>query len=655
MNIEKTINIIRQYNNSGNFIESKKLLDVLISEKSNRNNVAVILENGQLLYGLCNFLEAEKYFKKVLKNEKNNIYAYIGLCKCGIYYAQYKKLKNNVNAIKEIFGKKEKNKRKKIFSDVINEIVFNKLLKTKWTNQNLCLLKILKENINELGIKKKIDIVKNISLYLQLRNKFNEESVFLKNIINSGKTNSDINKLYIKSLILQKKYKQAYEQLFFLKITDQKLKDDIINNLINISIGDFSEDLTVDEMLDCYFKLCKIKYLQKDLSFIKKRNSLLRRILVSVRQQNFKMKDNVYDYILKHTDKKYFNITNSVKNEIEWERKKIILDSKPRVAQIMLTDKCNSKCNMCDIWKKHKWELNDKGFENVSKILKYLDSITWQGGEVKFYPRFLELVRLAKKYNVSQHIITNGIGWDEKSIKEIICDDMNIAVSIDGFNREKYQYIRGIDCFEEVKNFILMFNRNRTPQTRLKLYTTVMRTNIDQLNYIYDFVVENRIDEVVLSPLKKLADNDFFYKENIFFKYDGISFAEYSTEIAAVKENVEKLSKKMSEIKVNLISYLPDIAEYKNTDDPLRNCDCKQNDILNLDNIVCQAPWKYIAVMENGFVSPSFSCGQPLILGDINSCDILKLWNSKKMKMIRKDIINMDQKKWCGICKSLSC
>lgn len=654
MNLEKNIAAIRKYNQAGNFAESEKLLMSLISDEKNKDNIRIILEMGQLFYGLNNFDKARKYFSKALKIDKSNIYASAGMCRCMIASGKYLKLQKNINIIKRTTNKKLKIK---IITQIIQEIFYNKIFNKNFMDTNdEKLLNIIKNNINAIEKKEKTRIVRDISLYCRQHNKENQVQSLLESIIMKDPYNHEINVLYLNSLTVQKKYRQAYKLLNSLKIKNKILiKNDIVNNLIKMNIDnkDGLEGLDADLMLSFYFKLKKIKYLQNDSYFIEKLNSLLRKILVFIRQQNYKIENSIYRKILKKINKNDFNIHNSLINEIEWGRKKIILASKPRVAQIMVTDKCNSKCNMCDIGNKHKWELNVNGFKNVSKLLKYLDSVTWQGGEVQFYDKFAELVSLARKYNVSQLIITNGINWNEHVLKKIISGDISIAVSVDAFDKKTYEYIRGIDGFDRVQKFIQMVNRNKTDQNKLKLYTTIMNSNIGQMNQIAKFAKDNKIDEVVLSPLKKLQDNDFFYKENVFFKKDGVKLADYNDKIKNVNKNLEYLRKELSDNNIKFVSFIPEISEkqiIKINDSSVESCAVNEK-----NDDFCYAPWKYIAVTEKGFIVPSFSCGQPMILGDINSNDIFKIWNAKKMRSVRKDIINSCAEKWCGTCKSVNC
>ncbi|GAB1401792.1 hypothetical protein MASR1M68_07030 [Elusimicrobiota bacterium] len=655
---EKELEIIRQYNRDGNFAMSKKMISKLLSDDKYKNNIAVILEAGQLLSGQLKFNNAIYYFKKALELENFNIYALTGLCKCLIFLNKFSEITKTIKIIKKTLNN-NRIEREKIFAYILKEIFYGKISKSKLSvRKEKGFMKIILNNINELGIREKTDISAQICLYYRQKSEFKKEEIFLKNIIAFDRLNPEINKMYIDSLIVLQKYRKAYEYIGLMNSDDKpKLTEYIINNVIRINIGDNInfDELSIDSMLNCYFKLSNLKYLKKNVDFIQKLNSLLFKILVLIRQQNYKVREEIYIKMLRQTGKKYFNIRNSMLNEIEWNKKEIILKSKPRVVQVMLTNECNSKCKMCSINKEHKWELTNTGFKNISAILKYADSVTWQGGEVQFCKQFTELVRIARKYNVSQHIITNGINWDENLLKEVMHGDMNIAVSVDGFDADTYEYIRGVNGFYKMQEFMSVFNKHRTNRNRLKMYTTVMNINVSQLVNIPDFVNKNKIDEVVISPLKKLVDNDFFYKENMFFEKDGSTLVKYDEKIKKVNSIVDKLSNELSMTKTKFVSYLPKICDNKTVNNQSSDVLVCNESCSETENIFCQAPWKHISIIEKGLVVPSYSCGQSLVFGNINSDNILKKWNSEQMQNVRKDIINSCAEKWCGRCKSVGC
>ena len=51
---------------------------------------------------------------------------------------------------------------------------------------------------------------------------------------------------------------------------------------------------------------------------------------------------------------------------------------------------------------------------NVSPNIKYLENITWKGGEVFLYKKFLNLLKIASDNHVKQTIITNGLLLNEE-------------------------------------------------------------------------------------------------------------------------------------------------------------------------------------------------------------------------------------------------
>jgi len=135
------------------------------------------------------------------------------------------------------------------------------------------------------------------------------------------------------------------------------------------------------------------------------------------------------------------------------------------ISKIMfaVTYNCNSRCNMCNIWKrKSKNELSTKEIKNFflknKKLLKDLKVISLTGGEPFLRKDLVEIVRIIANFKkeIHIHISTNGLLTERiiKYVKEIkkITNHFDISVSIDG-TKEMHEKIRGIlGCFDKSMN-----------------------------------------------------------------------------------------------------------------------------------------------------------------------------------------------------------
>lgn len=149
---------------------------------------------------------------------------------------------------------------------------------------------------------------------------------------------------------------------------------------------------------------------------------------------------------------------------------------KPRVLQMPITSRCNSRCQTCNIWKDKSEKVNmdtvalrkaliDSFFSEVS-------SVGINGGEPSLYQGFDELLdalfvlkKLRRIYFISNAIISHKLLKMMKTAKER-CGEKNIEVhltiSIDGY-KEIHDNIRGIpNSFDKTFETLLMIKSNQS-------------------------------------------------------------------------------------------------------------------------------------------------------------------------------------------------
>ncbi|AFL68640.1 radical SAM/SPASM domain-containing protein [Sulfurospirillum barnesii] len=160
-----------------------------------------------------------------------------------------------------------------------------------------------------------------------------------------------------------------------------------------------------------------------------------------------------------------------------------------------LTLKCNMNCLHCGsrAGKKRKNELSNKealalADELINLGCKY---VTLIGGEVFLYNGWEKIARRFTENGVTVNIITNGYHFGDKQVKEVTYAGLsNIALSIDGM-KEKHNTIRN-----NSKSFdSLMKTINRLNQENIKIgvNTTLIDSNVSDLEELYTFLLDNNI------------------------------------------------------------------------------------------------------------------------------------------------------------------
>lgn len=154
---------------------------------------------------------------------------------------------------------------------------------------------------------------------------------------------------------------------------------------------------------------------------------------------------------------------------------------------VAITYKCNSRCQMCGIWKKIQPE--EISMEDIKRIPGNLKDINITGGEPFLHKDIVEIIKLLSEKSPHASIIISSNGFAKdlilSKLKEILKfkSNIGIAISLDGIG-EKHDKIRGvqggfemiIETLEELKKIGIK---------KIRLSFTLGDYNIDQLRSIY--------------------------------------------------------------------------------------------------------------------------------------------------------------------------
>jgi len=607
-NIKDLFEKVRYYNSDG---QSKTAFELLINATKNNSNlkkdIIFNLELGQTLLGLSQFNDALECFRKVLVIEKNNIYAQIGQLKC------LNKLNKQIkpDLIKRMSEKNNDTDTRNMLYDIC---IKNYLYKEAFILNNN--LKNFFDKINYNNIDKKIFL--SIISYVKHDARHKEEllSVIFSNIIN--------NRLYIEK--------------------NEQLKNFFINTVLK-NIDHLCEDkknIIQEYIFNYYYKKKSvyetINYLLKILKLDDTRDIFIKIICATLRKNNltaYEKKKIIQKLNIFKNKGKNLKFKNILLNEIEILQKKILLKSKPRKLHVLLTTRCNLNCIMCYIPKnKSIYEIGEAFLKFIEKTIPYLETLTWQGGEVFLYNKFIPLFELAGKNGVKQNIITSGLMLNNKTIDCLIKYDTELTISIDSVVPKTYEKIRYGAHFEQLlKNLQILKEYKQIKQFSYNMTCVVMSLNYEEIENLVKFAVLYGFN---LISFQKVLCND----NN---KFLSLTFEQEKR----VFENINKLKVQYSD----LIKIQNDIIceeEHKHTDTAKTKTETEKIESAQ-KNLFCYDPWTQLFFDYDNILR--VNCNSAFL--NINKEE--DIWNSSDLIAYRQSVVQNNFNRCNKLCYSIGC
>lgn len=333
----------------------------------------------------------------------------------------------------------------------------------------------------------------------------------------------------------------------------------------------------------------------------------------------------IYEKYYGLINKEDIYLQNKFLNEYELACKKYILKSKPTNIQLVLFNKCNSNCIMCN-QTKERYVLSNKYIKEITdEYLQYLDILLWQGGEVFLYDKFIDIVKQISKYKrINQQIITNAQIFSSDIIKEITSiPNIKLIISVDGVRKETYEKIRiGSDFNKLIKNIELL---NKYKQK----YKSNITTNI---NFV-----------ILKENCKEILEIVAFAK-----KYDFCSIT--FNECIATKKYAPKFTKEEKEYINKQLQMAIAYATKNNIRITIQYANNKLSKQSKENILVCKMPFNKLLLENGNLFAPECTCLKKQNYVKKEYLNIEKIWNSKLMQSYRKHILGI--KNNMEICNS---
>lgn len=170
----------------------------------------------------------------------------------------------------------------------------------------------------------------------------------------------------------------------------------------------------------------------------------------------------------------------------------------PVLCNYYLTYRCNAKCDFCDIWEQPSPYIDLIDVESNLSALKKLGVkiIDFTGGEPLLHKQLPEILHLAKDKGFITTITTNTLLYPKKAKSIAGLVDM-LHFSLDSFDKEEHDRMRGVPCFDSVLNSIeVALELDERPD----ILTTVFQSNFKQIDAIYNNITRPNNLVLLLNP-----------------------------------------------------------------------------------------------------------------------------------------------------------
>lgn len=308
---------------------------------------------------------------------------------------------------------------------------------------------------------------------------------------------------------------------------------------------------------------------------------------------------------------------------------------KPSKISIDVTNRCNSRCITCNIWKHEKEDDLDIKYiyKFVTQILRLSGPklINLAGGEPLLREDIFDIIKFINKKGGKVRLITNGLLLNKENIDKLASSGLSrLNISINSMNPEIHDKSRGISGNLEIIKKAVEYIRRNHQRIKLEINMVLFKDNLDEVVPVIKYAHKNHAN-LSIQPIQIIYDKAFAKNDESKFLFDDLG------KLKQTLLTIQRYKKKGHKI------YLPDsfiqryINYYKNPNKP-KSC--------NIGNFK-------LTLYNNGNMNFCFS-HKPI--GNIFDNSVKKAWNSsialRNRKMMRK--CNIKCASFCNIQPTFS-
>ncbi|MFC1849194.1 radical SAM/SPASM domain-containing protein [candidate division CSSED10-310 bacterium] len=333
---------------------------------------------------------------------------------------------------------------------------------------------------------------------------------------------------------------------------------------------------------------------------------------------------------------------NAMLNEQEMRQGQIVLQSKPRIASIGLTLRCNLNCIMCFTQKMQKKDMNHEIFNNISQLFPTLEEARWNdAGELFASQKIKDYLAIINRQKVPKSYLSTNFKAAGEYMDDLLSGGFtHLSVSIDAATPETYTEIRrGGDFQDLLKNldrFCSLKAERDLTYPFLTLVFIAMKRNIHELPAFVDLA--NRFGATEIHVLKLLPNSAHIEKT------DSLSLNELQPHYQEAFGRARRYGIRLSHVAYTDDELLKKLPQDRVNADHMAAVDFALSDRRSQFEFggypFCRSPWTEILIDVDGKVRPC--CYHQKVLGDLNSEAIFNIWNNDAYQEFRSKILAHD-------------
>ena len=127
-----------------------------------------------------------------------------------------------------------------------------------------------------------------------------------------------------------------------------------------------------------------------------------------------------------------------------------VYENAPDYCELIVTEKCFFKCQMCNMWKKqHEDNPSLKDWKRFITAFRKTVDLPFRlhicGGETLTYPHLSELIKYGKNMGFDVFITTNAYLLNEKMAEKLYDTGLReVVISLDSIDEDLHDRIRGV-------------------------------------------------------------------------------------------------------------------------------------------------------------------------------------------------------------------